>query len=305
LASISSCKNKDVNNKGSIKIIDSTNTEISFNETPKRVVILESSFACIWKLSGGSYVGIPDNYNEYSVNGIELESATNIGDYKHPVAETIIACRPDLIIYSSKDSMSGHKTVIEQIKSTGYQCKYYGVNIDSFEDYLYTLKQFTILNNRNDLYITNGENVNSEINKVKELSENKTGPKVLLVRNVNGNIKVVYNNHITLTMLTDIKCTNIGVEASSSNLSVAIEAIIEYEPEIVFFVQMGTSTSQDKLTKLINEQILEKNEWKALKTKNPNMKFITLDQNLYNRIPNNKWAEAYQNLYNIIYGQES
>jgi len=302
LASISSCK-KNSNNSGSIKIIDSNNQEIYFNEAPKRVVILESSFACIWKLSGGDYVGVPENYSTFDVNGVPLSLNQNqktIGTTKNPNYEIIMSLRPDLIIYSGKSQIDAHNTLIKKIKDSGYKCNYYAVNIDSFEDYLYTLKQFTILLDREDLYITNGLDVKEQIQTVINKAKDKTGPKVLLMRNVSGQLKTVYKDHITLTMLNNINCETINVDANSDNLQILTEKLIEFNPSNLLFVQMGDSMNQSSFENFVNQKLLSTDLWNNW-AKNKDIKIKYLEQNLYSHLPNNKWGEAYEKLYEYFY----
>ena len=171
IINITSCKNTDEEN-GSIQVVDSKNETISFNQTPSRVVILEASIAGIYKLAGGLFIGICDDCEEY---GIDKTDKAIIGTAHYPNKELIIAQRPDLVIYSLRKQ--SHITVAESLKSSGI--KTYACEIGSFDQYLYTLKQFTTLTNRTDLYQTYGENVKAKINQVKENASDKKQKKVM------------------------------------------------------------------------------------------------------------------------------
>jgi len=305
LASFSSCKSKDDEtkvdtNEGTL-ITDSAGNSFVLKEKPKSVVILESSFACIWKLAGGTYTGIPSNFEDYDLS---LDGATNIGDYKTPNKETILSLNPDLIIYSTKSTLEGHKAIKEELESLGLGINFYGVNIDSFEDYLYTLEQFTKITGNTEAYNTYGLKVKEDIQNIIAKVPQGTKPKVLFIRARSNAYDVISSNNFVVTMLNDLNTENIGdkvsVEKDSAKL-VNEEYILDYNPDFIFIVYMGNSN--DKIEANLKSSLYDK-EFYPLLNAVKNGKVYVLDKKLFNNKPNEKWAIAYQTLFDYLYGEK-
>lgn len=304
LASISSCgKDEDTNintNSKSITITDSLGNSFDLSNPPKSVVILESSFASIYQKAGGVYSGIPGNYEDYD---LELGDAINIGDYKTPDKELILACNPDLIIYSTKSTLEGHKAIVEELSQLNMGINFYGVDINSFDDYLYTLDQFTNITGRKENYKTYGEDVLVNINNIKSSVPNIEEPKVLFIRARSNAYDVISSNNFVVSMLEDLHTINIGENVSVEKDSARVvneEYILQYNPDYIFIVYMGNST--DKIEANLKSSLYNK-EFYPLLNAVKNDKVYILDKKLFNNKPNEKWADAYQILFDNLYGE--
>ena len=301
LTSISSCAYKDNkidDNDGSILITDSLGNSFAINEPPKSVVILESSFASIYKIAGGTYKGIPDNFEDYDLS---LEGAINIGDYKTPNKELILACNPDLIIYSTKSSLEGHKAVVEELSSLNLGINFYGVDINSFEDYLYTLEQFTKITGDSKAYQKYGLDIKEEINNIVSKVPSDSNKKVLFIRARSNAYDVISSDNFVVSMLENLGTTNIGENVVALKDSARIineEYILEYNPDYIFIVYMGTATN--KIENNLKSSLYDK-EFYPLLNAVKNDKVYILDKKLFNNKPNEKWAQAYQILFDYLY----
>ena len=303
MASISSCakvETQDTSNKDVITVTDSKGNTIEFKQTPKTVVILESSFAGIYLNAGGEYKGIPSNYEDY---GLELNNAVNIGDYKTPNKEIILSLNPDLIIYSTKKSLEGHKAIVEELSSLNMGINFYGVDINSFEDYLYTLEQFTKITGNKDAYQTYGLDIQKQIDDIiKQVPETKD-KKVLFIRARSNAYDVISSDNFVVSMLEELNTINIGENVVAEKDSARIineEFILEYNPDYIFIVYMGNST--DKIEANLKSTLYDKeffNQLNAVK----NDKVYILDKQLFNNKPNERWAQAYQILFDYLYGE--
>lgn len=305
LASVSSCEKKEVanidTNSKSVTITDSLGNSFQLTEAPKSVVLLESSFANIYLKAGGTYKGIPSNYEDYD---LELGDAINIGDYKMPDKETILSCKPDLIIYSTKSTLEGHKTIVEELSGLNIGINFYGVNINSFDDYLYTLNQFTKITGCYENYKIYGTDILDKINVIKSNVPSSTSPKVLFIRARSNAYDVISADNFVVSMLKDLNATNIGesvaVEKDSSRI-VNEEYILQYNPDYIFIVYMGNSTSKIEANLVLS---LYNKEYYPLLNAVKNDQVYVLDKKLFNNKPNEKWAEAYQILFNYLYGEK-
>ncbi|MCB9498735.1 MAG: ABC transporter substrate-binding protein [Bacillales bacterium] len=281
---------------GSISITDSLGNNISFEETPQRVVALQGSFAAVYLLSGGELVGITSDYVNYD---LDLGNATIVGTNKAPNTELIISLNPDLIIYTP--TLTGQTAAAETLSSAGF--KVYASVIDGFNDYLYTLLQFTTLNNRSDLYTINGVNVENQINNIIADVPNSGNPDVLFIRAYSNGYEAKSTDNIVCDMLDDLKVNNIAKSDSSLLENISLEAIVEKDPDYILFVYMGSSDI-DATTAYLNNELFSQPSWQNLKAyKNGNV--IILPANLFHYKPNNKWGEAYEYLFNIFYKEDN
>jgi len=300
LLSFVSCDNKDLTN-GSIKITDSTNYTIGFNDTPKRVVALQASVADVWLLAGGNVVGISEDYKDYGLN-IDENNVTVIGETHYTNKEYIVSLNPDLVIYSTKHD----KTVIDELKSIGI--KTFGVEIEKFSDYLYVLSQFTKLTKRNDLYIEYGTNVQNQIDIIKDNIPKKEDNTYLFLRTrSNSNPTVISSSHFVIDMLSDLGMTNVAYsEGNESNLPFSYEEILNQNPDYIFITFMGINNVV-KSKKYLIENVFTETMWQSLDAVKNNKVYYLYDENhlekahFYQYKPNEKWAEAYQGLYDILF----
>lgn len=287
--------------EGEIQITDFTNKTLYFNETPSKVVILQASLASVWKLAGGSYVGISNDYESY---GLTLDDAEIIGSTKSPSLEKIVSLSPDLVIYSSK--ITGQQAAADVLNNM--KIKTFSAEINDFEDYLLCLNKFTSLTGREDLYKLNGLDVQANINNI--ISKVPTGDKtsVLFVRCKSSGLDIIGRDNIACDMLENLNTTNIAkneidsiVKIDSANLNTSMEFVIKSDPQFIFFVYMG---AQDvSVTEKFISSTLEEDAWKnltAVKTKN----YFVLDSKLFHYKPNERWAESYQVLFDILYGEK-
>ncbi len=281
---------------GNINITDSLGNNISFEKTPKRVVALQGSFAGVYLLSGGELIGITSDYVNYD---LDLGNATIVGTNKAPNTELIISLNPDLIIYTP--TLTGQTATAQTLSAAGF--KVYASVIDSFSDYLYTLLQFTTLNERNDLYITNGLNIENQIDNIIANVQNNGNPDVLFIRAYSTGYEAKSTGNIVCDMLDDLKINNIASTDTSLLENISLEAIVEQDPDYILFVYMGSS-DVDATTAYLNNELFSQPSWQNLNAyKKGNV--IILPSSLFHYKPNNKWGEAYEYLFNIFYGEEN
>ncbi len=294
------CNNFD-ENKGDLCVKDFDGKTLYFDATPSRVVVLQASLASIWKLAGGNIVGISDDYQSY---GLELDGAEVVGTTKLPSLEKIVSLNPDLVIYSSKTS--GQKETAETLADM--HIKTFSAEINTFEDYLLCLEQFTILTGRDDLYKLNGLDVKDNINSI--ISSVPTGDKksVLFVRCKSSGLDIIGRNNIVCDMLENLNTINVAKQETNAitkidntNLNTSMEFIVEADPEYIFFVYMGAKDVAET-TKYV-ETTLKEDAWKNL-TAVKNKNYYVLSSNLFHYKPNEKWAQSYGILYEILYGEE-
>ncbi|MGN0683879.1 MAG: ABC transporter substrate-binding protein [Oscillospiraceae bacterium] len=271
---------------------DSLGRSVEVSEFGKTVV-LSSSLAEIWELSGGKLFGATADV--FDAENITLsENTVNCGDLKTPSAETIIASGAELVILSS--AITGHTKLEPTLTAAGITAAYF--DIEDFEDYLGMLKICTDINNRPDLYEKNGESVRARVEAAVAKAQGQASPKILLMRAYSTGIKAKGSDNMTGQMLKELGCVNIADSDASLLEELSLEAIIRADPDFVFITTMG----EDEAAAVAQyENTLGANPaWQSLSAvKNGEVHILPKD--LYHLKPNARWGEAYEKLEEILY----
>lgn len=263
---------------------------------PKKVAACTGSLAEIWLLAGGelSYV-TQDAYDEHL---FEVgENVVCIGEMKSPSVEMMIAEGVDYAIMSAK--LAEHTKLEDTLKKAGIETAYFSV--ESFDDYLEVLKEFTEITGRDDLYQQNGIAVKEAVDKAVERASGESKPTVLLLRASSQKVRAKGADTTAGAMLRDLNCINIADTDESLLDSLSLEAIIKDDPDFIFVTTMGAD--EEKALQNLNDTLMSSAAWTEL-TAVKNNRFYILPKALYHYKPNAKWGEAYENLAEILYGAE-
>jgi iron complex transport system substrate-binding protein len=259
---------------------------------PQRVVAATGSLAHIWLLAGGSLVGVTsDAFDER----FALPPATaNIGRLHQLDMETTLALEPDFVILSAE--LAAQTKLYDSFAAAGIDTAYFSV--ESFADYLATLKNFTDLTGRPDLYQQNGLALADKITDVIEKASTQPSYKILLLRANSSGINVRNSETMTGIMLKDLGCTNIADSETGLLENLSMEVIIKENPDLIFVVFQGED--EDKARQALAETLIANPAWPELGAIKNN-RYIILPKELFHQKPNDRWAEAYQILYEILY----
>lgn len=262
---------------------------------PERVVTLLGSFCDEWLLAGGSVVGTAsDSFTSFDL-GLD-ESVVDIGSHMEPDAEKIIGLDPDFVIASA--ALDSQKELLDTLENAGITVVYFSVN--SFEDYLESLKTFTQITGRDDLYEKNGIQVSKQIEEAKSRIDGRK-PTVLFIRAAASSVKIKGSEGtVGGEILADLDTVNIA-DSESLLEDLSMEAIIMADPEYIFVTTQGSDTE----AALANvEELLTSNPaWDSLSAVQ-NGNYYVIDKALYNSKPNARWGEAYEKLVDIIYPEK-
>lgn len=273
---------------------DALGSEIQVS-APERVVTLLGSFCDEWLLAGGSVVGTAsDSFTSFDL-GLD-ESVVDIGSHMEPDAEKIIGLEPDFVIASA--ALDSQKELLDTLENAGITVAYFSVN--SFEDYLESLKIFTQITGRDDLYEKNGIQVSKQIEEAKSRIDGRK-PTVLFIRAAASSVKVKGSEGtVGGEILADLDTVNIA-DSGSLLEDLSMEAIIMADPEYIFVTTQGSDTE----AALANvEELLTSNPaWDSLSAVQ-NGNYYVIDKALYNSKPNARWGEAYEKLAVIIYPEK-
>ena len=274
-----------------ISVTDCTGEERLLPERPEKVVILQASLTDLWLTAGGSVVGVTDDVEE---RGLDVGEATLVGTTKSPSTETILALKPELVIYSP--DIAGQAAAAEVFKSAGIPLL--PAKVDSFSDYLFHLKLFAALTGNTSAYETCGEAVAAEIESVMAAVPEGETPSVLFLRAYSSGAKAKAKEHIVCDILSDLGAVNIAASETSLLENLSLEVIAREDPDFIFVVTMGSD--EHAAIARLEESLFSQPLWQSLSAMEEG-RLVYLPKDLFHYKPNARWAEAYRYVFDILY----
>lgn len=272
---------------------DALNNEITVNN-PQNVVACMGGLADIWLLAGGedSLVGIAEDADfEFD------ESIATVGKHNEPSVESILALNPDFVILSS--ATAEQVALADTLKQSGITCAYFDVN--SFEDYLNTLKIFTDITDNTAAYEKHGTAVQEQIESViSQVPQDAEAPSVLLLITYSQGVRAQKADTMAGEMLADLGCINIADENPSLLQTFSVESIVDIDPDYIMVIPMGHS--KGAATESLGTYLESNPAWGSLSAVQNNH-YNVLDPSLFLYKPNAKWGESYQTLFDLIYSK--
>ena len=276
--------------------VDDNNQTVTLYSKPQKVAVLLSSFAELWKISGGK---IDITVNETIERGICKDNVLLVDDGagKTINAELLASFKPDFIIGSI--DIAGHKDAYDLLKNTG--APFCLMHVEDFNDYLKTLKIFCDINENEEAYKKYGEELKKSIDALKESTKSKEQQKVMFIRSGSSEASFKAKSsaeHFAANMLTELGAINIADSAEILLDGLNHEEIIKQNPKYIFVSLMGNQEAAKKLV----EKTLSKPEWQIIDAVKNN-RVIFLEKELFQYKPNHRFFEAYNFLAKSLYGE--
>lgn len=278
-----------------ITVTDSASRIVELKKSPQTVFSLSSSFSEIWLLAGGELSGVTNDALTDRELGLPADILV-LGTVKDPNIELILSSQPDFVILSQ--DIASHISILETLQKSGVA--HYIAKVETLEDYLKVLGDFSSITGGKDMLFQNGEMVEKEVEdllaKLPEEARSKQ-KTALFLRAFSTDVKVKAKEHTVCYILEDIGVDNIAAREGFPLEELSVEAILKANPDYIFIVAMG----DEDAAKLYLEQTLFNNPaWNSLSAMQNNNVTI-LPKSLYHYKPNNRWGEAYETLLKIIY----
>lgn len=255
-----------------------------------RVVALSHSIADMWMLAGGQLAGTTDDeLKALQEEGKDRSGIASVGGLMNASAEAIVALKPDLVLLSA--DIPAHKKLKSTLEEAGLHVL--AINIDDFEDYDRTMKQFTKDTGDRASYEKNVSTVAKEIADFKR-DHRLSGTALFMQISATKN-KVLKGDNFAVRMGTDLGLTNVADDESGLT-EASVESILEMDPDFIFLIPMGLERQAEHA---YEESFAQKNGWKEL-TAVKQHHVYTLPKDLFRYKPNNRWAEAYRYLYQLV-----
>lgn len=275
------------------EFVDAEGRCVSIDD-PQRVVSLYNSYGDAWLLSGGSLVGtIADDGQE--------TAAVNLGSHLSPNMELLFSLDPDFVLLAS--NVSSHAEIGAMLEQAGIPCAYF--NTPDWRGYMETIRLFTEITGRDDLYLAQTETVQQPIEALiaeAKADEAHFGKTTALLLRSNSTSTKAKNSETTVAgnILRDMGFVNLADGESPLSENLSMESILMADPDWIFFVSGSPDT--EAATASLRATLTDNPAWSTL-TAVREGRFVTLDRELFHYHPNSRWAESYAFIAGLIKGE--
>ncbi|MDD4780665.1 MAG: ABC transporter substrate-binding protein [Tissierellia bacterium] len=268
--------------------------EIIIKKNPQRVVVLQNSLLEIWDQAGGTVVGRVEESEDKIVEN--AMSAEVVGKMGAPSLEKILSLQPDLVIAAI--SYTAQREMIPTLIQNGIQV--IESDIDLLEDYYKTVRIFTAITGREDLYEKHVNDIQKKVDEiVAKAPEDKNYTAAIMFATAKS-ITVRDSNTMVGEMIKDLNVVNISdsSDIGDDTKTFSIEKILQEDPDFIFVQTMGSDL--EKITERLKSEALDNPAWASL-TAVKEGRYIVLSKDLYLYKPNDRYPEAYEGLAKMIY----
>ena len=281
-------------NEENVVFTDAAGEETVIAKNPERVIVLQNSLLGIWDQAGGKVVGrIEESQDQIVENAM---SAEVVGTMAAPNLEKILSLEPDLVIISS--SNRPQREMIPLLVQNNIQV----INLynDFLEDYYRTIRLFTAITGREDLYEDNVNNIQKKVDEIIAEAPADKGYKAVIMYATANSITVRDSNTMVGEMIKDLNVANISdsVEAGGDTRVFSLEKILIEDPDFIFVQTMGTDL--EAITERLKSEAFDNPAWASLTAVKEDRYFV-LPKDLYLYKPNDRYGEAYEGLAKMLY----
>jgi len=281
-------------NEENVTFTDSRDQEVTITKNPERVIVLQNSLLEIWDQSGGSVIGrVEESQDKIVENAMSAEVVGAVGS---PSMEKILSLEPDLVIVAS--SYTAQKEMISTLEQSGIEV--IGLDNDLLEDYYKTVRLFTAITGREDLYKNNVNEIQKSVDEIIAKAPTDKNYKVVILFATAKSITVRDSNTMVGEMLKDLNTVNISDAAGDviDTKTFSMEKIIQEDPDFIFVQTMGSDL--EKIEERLKNEAQDNPAWASL-TAVKEDRYIVLSKDLYMYKPNQRYPEAYEGLAKILY----
>ena len=277
-----------------VSFVDGTGQEVHIDKKPQRTIVLFASYIDLWIKNGGDLIGMVEDKTGESVPG--TEGVETVGKTGAISLEKIISLEPDLVILSSNTSSQAE--LVESLRQNNIQVV--GIDYTFKEDYYKTVRLFTAINDREDLYEENALAIKKGVEEIINKVPTDETPKVFIMFASSKSIKSRGSGTTLGQMLADLNTINIADidNVSLEDKGFSMEALIDEDPDFIFVQRMGSDN--DAVLDRIKQDAQSNPAWSSLSAVK-NDRYILLPKDLYTYKANQRYPEAYEELAKILY----
>lgn len=284
---------EDNKNKDSVTFIDGLGEQVTVNKKPQNVICLYNSYLDLWYEAGGTVIGTIES-REKAPEG--AENAEIVGTMTSPNMEKILSMQPDLVIL--RPGMKGQGDIIPLLKQN--KIPYLAIEYDNFEQYIETMRVFTELNERPDLFEEKAVAVKEKVDDIIANVPKDEKPTVLLMFATAKGVTVKLPNSFVGDMIQDLGAENIAYDAKLTDEEMEIfsmEKVVERDPDFILVQTMGDI---DEIKDRLVKDVESNPAWGSLRAVKEG-RYLYLPKELYLYKPNALYGEAYEGLAKMLY----
>ncbi len=272
---------------------DSMGNVVSLNKKPERTAVLFSSFADVWKETGGSiYVTVGESVEREICTSDVLLADEGAG--KTVNTELLVSYEPDFVVLSA--DIPAQRESAELLRKAGIPVA--ELRMESFEDYR---KIYSAMSKINGTWAENEKQLDLLSKSVKEelqKAEGREEKRILFIRSGSSHSSAKAKraeDHFIAKMLEELGCYNIADEAPILVDGLSVEEIIKQDPDHIFIALMGDYET----SKAYMEDVIKSEAWQSLTAvREGRVHFMPKELTQYK--PCGKWDEAYSYLNGIL-----
>lgn len=281
-------------NEKNVVFIDSQDNETTITKNPERVIVLQNSILEIWDQAGGKVIGRVEESEDKIVEN--AASAEVVGGVGSPSLEKILSLEPDLVIVAS--SYAAQREMIPSLQQSGIEI--IALDNDLLEDYYKTVRLFTAITGREDLYENHVNEIQKSVDEIVAKAPTDKNYKVVILFATAKSVTVRDSNSLVGEILNDLNTVNISDAADdvTDTKTFSMEKILQENPDFIFVQTMGSDL--EKIEEKLKSEVLDNPAWASL-TAVKEDRYIVLPKDLYLYKPNQRYPEAYEGLAKVLY----
>ncbi|MCT4597278.1 MAG: ABC transporter substrate-binding protein [Vallitalea sp.] len=281
----------------SVTYVNPLDEEVTITKNPKKVIVLMNSILDIWYLAGGEAIARVSGTTNVPEAAIDI---AQVGKVNGPSIEKILELQPDLVILSS--TRSQHVEMKEILADNDIELAYVDISNDPYKRFNDTLKLFTMITDRDDIYNTRINEIQTKVDEICSKVQEEKQPSVVILFGSTKYVKAELPCGLVGNMVELFGAKNI-IQGSpiegSSKIDFSLETIIKEDPDVVLIVTMGDI---DKVKERLNSDIESNEAWATLSAVK-NKRVFYLPNELFHYKPNARYPEAFQYLGELLYPQ--
>jgi len=274
--------------KNTVTVQDADGNSVAVPYQPKRTVICYGSLVPIWCDAGGQVVGIPSLLSAENIPE-HIRGTETVGSFSHLNLEKILLLNPDLVILMNR---------AESQRQAGIWLKSHGIPVlqveyKTYDDFLNLQNTFAEITGG-----TPSQNTREQVQQIiRSVPKAETPPRFYIIFASGRGISVEGSQTNTGRMAEMLGGVNLAGKLSQSRIMFDVEKIITDDPDVIFFVTMG---SGEAVQKKVADELFRLPAWRNLSAvKNHRVHF--LPNHLFLYLPGLRFPEAFEMLKNYLY----
>ncbi len=263
---------------------DSTGTQVTFTEAPKRIISYSpGATEVLFAVGAGPQVIATDEFSDYPAAAKALPHV----QYSKPSPEPALAMKPDLVIMAGRQEGQ-----VPQFRSLGMKVVYLKEPSDIpavFEQ----IRNVGRITGHGDEAIALVASLEGRLEKVRGTVATKTESPTVFYE-ITPDLFTVSPNSFVGNLLTIAKAKNVVTETTNAFPQVSVETVLKADPAVILLADGGDDGGQTP------EAVKARPGWDKVKAVRDG-KVVVIDSDTFSR-PGPRVIDALEQLVTVLYG---